>query len=285
MPLSHNNSSRSYYLQAHPPSGSPQGASGQQGAVFLEDCGDAQGVDLYLDRPTANYGVLEGTVKDEETGEPLAEQWLTVGFAGSVQTDQNGYWRIENVFLGYGDRTSGFFTARVTPTGYWEDSRVGGAAGEHDGAHRPGRAQAALRRHRGDDPRPRDGRTDRRRHVLARRDLRDDRPRRRLSPRPACRSTHATRRATCSSPPSPTATGRGPAPPSSKPARRRRLDLQLLKKCTPARIVGTVVNARDAGADRGCTRQGGRERRVHERGRPLRRHRRPARQRQHAARR
>ncbi len=121
--LGYNNSARTFPLTSSVPDGAPFGATGERSDVYLEDCGDERGADLWLNRPSANFGDVEGTLTDEETGAPLANAFVSVDGAGSVLTDANGIWRFDHVFVGFGNETTVTRSAQSSPDGYWSTSK------------------------------------------------------------------------------------------------------------------------------------------------------------------
>ena len=71
------------------------------------------------------YGTVEGYVTDEETGAPLPEALIRL--IPRVETDANGFYRIEQVQLGENNAPIEEYRVRASKTGYWEAEKHGTA--------------------------------------------------------------------------------------------------------------------------------------------------------------
>jgi uncharacterized protein YkwD/plastocyanin len=122
--LAHNNGPKDYYISAYPPADAPPGTSSGNVRITASQC-DQQIPRVTILLPTQEpsvrrQGTLEGHVYDIETGAPVAGAQLHVGTQGyGPRTDANGYYRWENILIGYDDRTSVTTTGQAIQAEYW----------------------------------------------------------------------------------------------------------------------------------------------------------------------
>ena len=117
--LGYNNAPIAVRAHPTPPADAPPNTQGYSGYFNLSSCGQEASVDLLLKSPKANYGALEGTVSDSETGEKIKKVWVQLNNRNrSAQTDDNGYYKFDDVFIGWDGATSDYVSTSVTVDGY-----------------------------------------------------------------------------------------------------------------------------------------------------------------------
>jgi uncharacterized protein YkwD len=125
--LGHNNTTRTMFLRIFAEPTDPPGTQTSVHQWQLTTCGEQSTRDFVFHIPVARRGTFEGTVLDEETRAPIADV-LIFGYADtnlpgntapiSVRTDANGNFRVENVLVGY-DVTTAVRSISVSKTGYY----------------------------------------------------------------------------------------------------------------------------------------------------------------------
>jgi PKD repeat protein len=125
--LGYNNVPRDYTLLAYPSPADPQGTQKQTFAWPLGGCGDRSSRIFTLQLPPGSHGAIEGTVRDEETGAPIAgatvSGYTSPALPGNTSpttttTDENGRYHVDNVLIGYGTSTD-FRLVAATKDGYY----------------------------------------------------------------------------------------------------------------------------------------------------------------------
>jgi hypothetical protein len=111
--LGFNNARTFYVVGAEPPSSFPAGTDPNFLTFEVAACGQIiDGLELILFPPPAeHFGTVIGTVTAADTGLPVADAPVTLrsefgAIVASTDTDADGNYRIEDVFLGEGDTTS-----------------------------------------------------------------------------------------------------------------------------------------------------------------------------------
>lgn len=118
--LAYENSPRSITAQPVAPEGTPAGAVAYPGQFKLNYCGHEAVTTLVIKVPKPNFGTIEGTLTDQETNAPIAGAYVKqcVVYCEHAQTDENGFYRFEKVFVGNDNVTSNWRSVSAEPEGY-----------------------------------------------------------------------------------------------------------------------------------------------------------------------
>lgn len=119
--LGYNNTPIGYPVQAFPPPGSPVGSASGFSTFVLDECGDEASTDILISVPVENNGAMEGVVRDEETLEPIAGANLRAcGFACfETATGADGTYRFPKLQVGFDSQLTRTYTLQASKTGYF----------------------------------------------------------------------------------------------------------------------------------------------------------------------
>lgn len=116
-PLAWNNTRRVVKAVPNPGPAAPPGSTGQAGGFVLEQCGDKASTVLKIKQPKAITGTVAGTVRDEDTGQPVAGVAVRVCASGDCRnhtTTADGTYAFTGVSGGFeGDPRDATVTATL----------------------------------------------------------------------------------------------------------------------------------------------------------------------------
>ncbi|MGH3071071.1 MAG: Ig-like domain-containing protein [Gaiellaceae bacterium] len=110
-----------YSVQAFPPPGAPPGSTSGFATFLLEECGDEASTDIEIGVPVENFGAIEGVVRDEETLEPIAGANLRACAIQCVETPSgpDGRYSFPKLHVGFDSQTAWSYTVQGSKAGYY----------------------------------------------------------------------------------------------------------------------------------------------------------------------
>ena len=119
--LGHENTPVHYSVQAFPPAGSPSGSASGFSTFFLESCGAEASTEIFIRIPVENRGALEGVVRDEETLEPLggATVRACLSVCNETLSAPDGTYRFPSLHVGYDGQTAQSYTLTGIKSGHY----------------------------------------------------------------------------------------------------------------------------------------------------------------------